>query len=110
MHPLIAETPKPPYYVVVFTIVLAKNLEGYEEMGGEMVELVSKQPGFLGMEYAGGATELTISYWESYEAIQQWKTLARHLDAKKEGQTKWFDAYKVRIAKVEEDYDDKKAQ
>lgn len=100
----IAQTPQPPYYVVVFTIVLSPDLEGYEPMANEMVELAYQQPGFLGMEYAGGGdVELTISYWESLEAINEWSRNSTHLRAKEYGQTQWFQEYKIRIAKVEKD-------
>lgn len=104
MNDLIAQTPSPPYYVVVFTIILSSQLEGYEEMGGKMVELASQQPGFLGMEYGAGETEITISYWESLESISNWRHVAEHAIARNLGREKWFDAFKVRIAKVERDY------
>jgi heme-degrading monooxygenase HmoA len=105
MNNLIAKTPAPPYYVVVFTIVLSSDLEGYEDMGGKMVELAFQQPGFLGMEYGGGETELTISYWENLESISQWRNVAAHTIARDLGREKWFQAFKVRIAKVERDYE-----
>jgi heme-degrading monooxygenase HmoA len=104
MNELIAQTPLPPYYVVVFTIVLADDLEGYEEMGGQMVELASQQEGFLGMEYGTGDVELTISYWTSLEAITKWRHVVEHAVARRLGREKWFNAFKVRIAHVERDY------
>lgn len=105
MSNLIAKTPEPPYYVVVFTIVLSTDLEGYEEMGGQMVDLAHQQPGFLGMEYGGGETELTISYWDSLESISNWRHVAAHVIARDLGRKKWFQEFKVRIAKVERDYE-----
>lgn len=105
MDNLIAQTPAPPYYVVVFTIVLSSELDGYEDMGGKMVELAAQQPGFLGMEYGTGETELTISYWESLESISQWRHVAEHVIARDLGREKWFQSFKVRIAKVERDYE-----
>ncbi len=101
---MIAQTPEPPYYVVVFTIVLSDNLEGYEEMANRMVELADQQPGFLGMEYGTDAVELTISYWDSLEAIQNWRMQTEHVLARETGRRIWFRQFKVRIAKVERDY------
>ncbi|GAB4009238.1 antibiotic biosynthesis monooxygenase [Spirosoma migulaei] len=105
MSTFIAQTPAPPYYVVVFTIVPSADLEGYEAMGGKMVELAYQQPGFLGMEYGAGEVELTISYWENLESINQWRQNAEHIVARDLGREKWFQAFKVRIAKVERDYE-----
>lgn len=105
MHPLLAQTPNPPYYVVVFTIVTTENSDGYEAMAEEMVTLAQQQPGFLGLEYAGGDVELTISYWDSPEAITRWRDHARHELARKSGREKWFRAFKVRVARVERDYE-----
>lgn len=101
---MIAKTPDPPYYVVVFTIVLSDTLDGYEEMANRMVELASQQPGFLGMEYGTDTVELTISYWTSLEAIQNWRMHTEHILARETGRKKWFKQFKVRIAKVERDY------
>ncbi|MBN8824970.1 MULTISPECIES: antibiotic biosynthesis monooxygenase [unclassified Spirosoma] len=110
MNPFIAQTPEPPYYVVVFTIVPSADLEGYEAMGGKMVELASQQPGFLGLEYGASEIELTISYWDTLEAISQWRQNAEHTLARDLGREKWFQAFKVRIAKVERDYEFSKSE
>ena len=36
---MIAVTPTPPYYAVIFTNELTSNTEGYEEMAQRMAEL-----------------------------------------------------------------------
>ncbi len=51
---LIAQTPTPPYYAVVFTSVRTESDKGYAEMAVAMAELAAKQPGYLGMESARG--------------------------------------------------------
>ncbi len=48
----IANTPEPPYYAVIFTSYRTDGDNGYGEMADRMVELASKQPGFLGIESA----------------------------------------------------------
>ena len=50
-----------------------------------MEELAKQQPGFLGVESARDHSGLgiTISYWESLEAIENWKQNALHKEAKK---------------------------
>lgn len=47
-----ATTPKPPYYAVIFTSVRNDGDNGYGEAAKQMLELASKQPGFLGFETA----------------------------------------------------------
>lgn len=43
---LIANTPKPPYYAVIFTSHRTEGDSGYGRMADRMVELASKQPVF----------------------------------------------------------------
>ena len=101
---MIANTPTPPYYAVIFTSLRTQIDEGYHEMAEEMVNLAALQPGYLGHESARDTLGITISYWESLEAIKQWKMQSDHLLAQKFGREKWYSAYSTRIAKVERDY------
>ena len=48
---------------------------------------------------------VTISYWNSLDAIQNWKSVESHATAQKRGQKHWYKHYKVRICKVERDYE-----
>jgi heme-degrading monooxygenase HmoA len=45
-------TPEPPYYAVIFTSVRNDGDQGYDEAAQQMLELASRQPGFLGFETA----------------------------------------------------------
>ena len=74
-------------------------------MAEHMVELAARQPGFLGVESAREELGITVSYWESLDAIRQWKAHAEHLVAQKLGREKWYRAYKTRICLVERDYE-----
>lgn len=101
---MIANTPSPPYYAVIFTSIKSASDEGYPAMANRMAELASQQPGYLGMESAHEALGITISYWESLDAIRHWKQNSEHLLAQQIGRSKWYEAYKTRICKVERDY------
>ncbi len=101
---LIAKTPKPPYYAVIFTSHRTCGDNGYGQMAKRMVELASKQPGFLGVESAREDVGITVSYWSDLESIKQWKANAEHKVAQKLGYEKWYSSFKTRIAKVERDY------
>ena len=102
---MIAKTPQPPYYAVIFTSERTSIDEGYAEMATQMLELAKLQPGFLGEESAREELGITVSYWESLEAIRNWKQNAKHLQAQKQGKEKWYKKYKLRVARVERDAD-----
>ncbi|WPS87812.1 antibiotic biosynthesis monooxygenase [Brevibacillus halotolerans] len=100
----IAKTPQPPYYAVIFTSERTDMDKGYAEIAEEMEKLASVQPGFLGVESARDGLGITISYWESLEAIKKWKQNERHLIAQRRGMSDWYLRYKTRVCKVERDY------
>ena len=101
---MFANTPPPPYYAVIFTSTHTDDTSGYSEMAERMVKLAEQQPGFLGMESAREAIGITVSYWESTEAIRNWKMNSEHLFAQKMGREKWYASFKLRVCKVERDY------
>jgi heme-degrading monooxygenase HmoA len=100
----IAKTPDPPYYAVIFSSLTTDASERYAETAARMVELAARQPGFLGVESAREILGITISYWTDLDSIKAWKRNAEHLMAQKMGREKWYSSYKVRIARVERDY------
>ncbi|GMA98251.1 antibiotic biosynthesis monooxygenase [Pelosinus sp. IPA-1] len=99
----ISKTPQPPYYAVIFTSVRTEGDNGYDKTANEMVELGFSQAGFLGAESVRDAAGvgITVSYWESLEAIENWKDNARHKIAQKLGQELWYESFATRICKVE---------
>ncbi|MBX2890272.1 MAG: antibiotic biosynthesis monooxygenase [Saprospiraceae bacterium] len=101
---MIAKTPNPPYYAVIFSSTRTQIDEGYGQMAEQMLQLAAQQPGFLGVESARNEVGITVSYWESLEAIRHWKAHAEHLVAQRLGREKWYSAYKTRICRVERDY------
>lgn len=102
---MIASTPNAPYYAVIFTSERTLIDDGYAQMAERMVALAAEQPGYLGHESAREEIGITVSYWESLEAIQNWKKNSAHLIAQGLGKTKWYATYKTRICKVERDYE-----
>ncbi|MBD1557100.1 antibiotic biosynthesis monooxygenase [Vibrio sp. S9_S30] len=101
---LIANTPEPPYYAVIFSSVKSPHDEGYGDAASRMLTLAKQQAGYLGVESAREGLGITVSYWRDLDSIKQWKTNAEHLDAQKRGRKQWYQSYKIRIAKVERDY------
>lgn len=103
---LLAITPPPPYYAVIFTSRRTEGDRGYRHMADRMVELARQQPGFLGVDSVRGADGLgiTVSYWADKESITAWKRHAEHQTAQCAGQRTWYVDYQVRVALVEWDY------
>ncbi len=101
------KTPAPPYYAVIFTSLRRKgDDDGYAEMAQSMADLALRQPECLGAESARDADGfgLTVSYFTSESAILAWKAQAEHLLAQALGQTRWYEHYEVRVARVERAY------
>lgn len=105
MNEGIAKTPEVPYYAVIFTSVRTENQEGYAKTADRMVALASAQAGFLGVESARNDLGITVSYWKDLDSIKNWKMNAEHTLARETGRSDWYSSFKVRIAKVERDYD-----
>lgn len=103
---MIASTPEPPYFVVIFSSQRTAGDAGYGAMADRMVELASVQPGFLGVESARDAAGfgLTVSYWRDEAAIAAWKAHAEHAEARRLGRERWYGAFQLRICRVEREY------
>jgi heme-degrading monooxygenase HmoA len=100
----LAETPQAPYYVVVFSSVrAAADGDGYGDTADRMLELAREQPGFLGVESVRDAEGrgITVSYWESLEAVRRWGAHAEHRLAQAAGRERWYAAYRLRVCRVE---------
>ena len=76
---MIAQTPKPPYYAVIFTSLRTEVENGYQQMADQMAELAEQQPGYIGHESAREGVGITVSYWKSLEDIKNWKQQSEHL-------------------------------
>jgi len=101
---MIANTPKPPYYAVIFTSIRTDHDNGYNKMADRMIELAKQQSGFLGIESARENTGVTVSYWTNLASIHAWKANAEHQQAQRKGREEWYSNFRVRISKVEHEY------
>lgn len=100
----IVKTPAPPYYAVIFTSLRTEGDNGYGEMAEKMVALAQTMPGFLGIESVRDGLGITISYWESEDAIRHWHQHAEHKLAQQQGYETWYQSFMTRICKVERAY------
>lgn len=106
MNDAFARTPRPPYYAVIFTSRRTPADNGYGAAADRMAELAARQPGYLGVESVRDAdgVGITVSYWDSEEAIANWRRDLEHTAARERGRTEWYEHYELRVAKVERAY------
>ena len=100
----LAPTPTPPYYAVIFSSVRSQaDGDGYELTAERMLELAREQPGYLGVESVRDAdgNGITVSYWDSLEAIGRWGAVAEHRTAQTHGRERWYQGYRLRVCRVE---------
>jgi glutathione S-transferase len=95
-------------YAVIFSSQRRANDgdDGYDAAAARMEELARDRPGFLGIESARGADGfgITVSYWDSLEAIRAWKDDAEHAAVQARGRQTYYDRYQVRVCTVERGY------
>jgi len=95
------------YYAVIFTSQRTDDdNEGYAKMADAMEVLAKQQPGFLRVESSRNqeGQGITVSYWESLEAIQKWRDNTKHTVAQQLGKDKWYSHYQVEICQVLRSY------
>lgn len=78
----------------------------YLDINKELQKLVTDIEGFLGVESVGDENGygLSISYWNSLEAIKEWKSKALHLEAQRMGSEKFYKFFKVEICEILTEY------
>ncbi len=94
-------------YAVIFPNQrTSEDGEGYGAVAERMVELAAEQPGFCGIDSvrADEGFGVTVSYWDSLEAIEAWRDQAEHLEAQRLGRERWYHRFEVHIAKIERSY------
>jgi len=97
--------------VVIFEVYPSKEGKGeYLAIASRLKEFLKDRPGFISIErFQSLADEnklLSLSFWESEEAVQSWRNLLEHRMAQKKGMKELFEKYRIRVAQVLRDYTD----
>lgn len=96
------------YYAVVFTSQRSpQEAPEYKATAERMLALARSMPGFLDVESARGddGVGITVSYWQDLDSIRRWREHTEHQVAQHLGRTRWYRWYKLRICKVETEYE-----
>lgn len=96
-------------YIVTFEIWPDEQYQKtYLEHAQNMRKEAERIKGFVSVERFESLYEkgklLSMSIWESEEAIKEWKQHAEHQLEQQLGKTKYFHSYHIRVAKVEREY------
>ena len=91
---------------VVFSSRLIRDDPDYHRAAAEMAVLAAAQPGYLGVESARGddGVGITVSYWSDEEAAIAWRHHGEHSLIRAEGRERWYNWYRVTVARVERSY------
>lgn len=92
---------KPGNYAVIFTSMRAEVDEEYYQTFEELMQLAKQVPGFIGIESARDGLGITVSYWESMDAINTWRTNSAHVMAKNKGRSEWYKSFTSTITRIE---------
>ena len=92
-------------YAVIFKAEIKQLDTTYSETAQRMRELAMSNYGcteFIAV--TEGDQEIAISYWESLEQITAWKKDAEHLVAQQQGQSTWYQSYRVQVTEILREY------
>jgi len=104
---MIANTPKPPYIAAVSTSIRTDVEEGYDKMNELTITELDSIEGYLGYEAFRDENGfgVNVSYWKDMESLKRWRDNTLHQKAQELGKEKWYKNYKLRICRVERDYE-----
>ena len=94
-------------YAVIFTSKRSSiDSAGYSLMAEKMDRLVSAQPGYVSHSSVrdNDGIGITVSYWDSLDAIRAWKGIQDHQEAQAKGKSTWYSDYEIVICRIERRY------
>ena len=94
---------------VIFEVIPKETQKNeYLEIAKELAPELKNIPGFISIERFQSIYHpekiLSLSFWESEEAILEWRNLEMHRSAQAKGRDHIFEDYHLRIASVIRDY------
>jgi len=94
---------------VIFEVIPAHGSRvEYLELAASLKAELVKIKGFISIERFQSLSDpkkiLSLSFWDSETAIQEWRNLELHRKVQKTGRNKIFKAYRLRVGHVIRDY------
>ena len=102
-YPTFRPYPQARYAVIFCTQHSGKSREAYESTSQKLMELVSDMEGFLGIESVRdeNGMGISVSYWTTVEAIENWRKQPTHLEAQRNGKNLWYSSFSTRVCQIE---------
>lgn len=92
-------------FAVIFRAKPGIQDDEYGKTVTKMRELAFEKYGCLDfVAVTEGDQEIAISYWESEEAIKNWKSDPEHALAQGIGRSKWYESYSVQVVEIKREY------
>ena len=96
-------------YLIIFEVYPHDDQKDrYFELAAQLHDTLHQQPGFIFVERFQSLVDegkiLSLSCWESDEAIANWRDQADHMVVQAEGKRSVFKSYRLRVAEVIRDY------
>ena len=96
-------------YAVIFEVeIKTEEMEAYLKIASELRKELNQVDGFISIErfqsLANQDKLVSLSFWETEEAIANWRNNIQHRKAQQKGRSKLFSDYRLRVARVVRDY------
>ena len=95
-------------YAVIFSSKRQDaNHDLYYEHNNALEEKIKSIPGYIkhsGIRHPESRQGVTVAYFDSLEAIDQWRKDEEHIDAKKLAKSHFYENYQVEITEVIDKY------
>ena len=100
-------TPPPPFDVIIFTGKLKNNSADFAHKSIELYSLMEEEEGFLGSEVVKNENNfVTVHYyWQDLNLIRIWDEINAFMNEKEGNEMKWFEHYKMRIGRIEREFE-----
>jgi heme-degrading monooxygenase HmoA len=96
-------------YAVIFEVeVKPERKEEYLQIASELRDELNSIVGFISIERFQSLVNegklVSLSFWESEEAISAWRNNRNHKLAQQKGRSELFSDYRLRVAQIVRDY------
>ena len=96
-------------HVVIFELQpKPEGVDEYLKLAAGLKSELEKIEGFISIErfqsMTTGGKILSLSFWQTEDAIVEWRKQIKHQEAQSRGYEKLFENYRLRVAEVKRDY------
>ena len=96
-------------HVVIFELQpKPEGVDEYLDLAAALKSDLEKIEGFISIERFQSMTIdgkiLSLSFWQTEDAIADWRKQVKHREAQSRGYIKLFENYRLRVAEVKRDY------